>query len=253
MGASATLHAAQRFLGVGGDPAHGGRDHGGDQVLLRRVDADAARRLWDTSVETGGVVPADVLAAGTDGTRGPDRLGCPCNSDYMITSKMQERVSGWFAGRLPAEWQPVEVTVDKEEVTVVLATPDVELGADASEAARAEARAGRASAFREETRQLRMEIAQEAEHRFERKVSWGLAVGEHRVLWTHVSAPVMTRLRQPERMVLDTLVDAGVARSRSDALGWCVRLVGQHEGDWIARLREAMDTVAQVRAEGPAA
>lgn len=73
------------------------------------------------------------------------------------------------------------------------------------------------------------------------------------MLWTHVSAPVMTRLRQPERIVLDTLVDAGVARSRSDALGWCVRLVGQHERDWIARLREAMDSVAQVRAEGPAA
>ena len=43
----------------------------------------------------------------------------------------------------------------------------------------------------------------------------------------------MTRLRQPQRMVLDTLVDAGVARSRSDALAWCVRLVGQHEDDWL--------------------
>ena len=167
--------------------------------------------------------------------------------------EMQERVQGWFAGRLPAEWQPVDVRVDKEEITVVLSTPDVDLGADASDAARAEARAGRASAFREETRALRMEIAQEAQHRYERTVSWGLVVGEHRVLWTHVSAPVMTRLRQPERIVLDTLVEAGVARSRSDALGWCVRLVGQHEGDWIARLREAMDSVAQVRAEGPAA
>lgn len=166
---------------------------------------------------------------------------------------MQERVAGWFAGRLPAEWQPVDVTVDKEEVVVLLSTPDVDLGDQPTEAARAEARSGRASAFREETRQQRMEIAREAEHRFERTISWGLRVGEHRVLWTHVSAPVMTRLRQPERMVLDTLVDAGVARSRSDALGWCVRLVGQHEGDWIGRLREAMDSVAQVRSEGPAA
>lgn len=166
---------------------------------------------------------------------------------------MQEKVAGWFAGRLPAEWQPATVRVDKEEVTIVLTTPDVDLGDDASEAARAEARAGRASAFREETRALRMEIAQEAQHRYERKVSWGLRVGEHEVRWTQVSAPVMTRLRQPERMVLDTLVDAGVARSRSDALGWCVRLVGQHEGEWIERLRAAMDSVATVRSEGPAA
>ena len=172
----------------------------------------------------------------------------------MITNDLNERVTGWFAGRLPAEWQlaPAEVTVDREEITVILSIADVDLP-DASEAALAEARAGRASAFRKETRDQRMEIAREAQHRFERKVSWGLAVGEHRELWTHVSAPTMTRLRQPQRLVLDTLVDAGVARSRADALAWCVRLVGQHESDWIAELRDAMDTVADVRAKGPAA
>ncbi|HYF72222.1 MAG TPA: hypothetical protein VD864_05345 [Nocardioides sp.] len=172
----------------------------------------------------------------------------------MITSEQTERVRGWFAGRLPAEWQssPAEVTVDREEVTVVLSIPDVEIE-EPTEAALAEARAGRAAGFREETRERRMEIAREAQHRFERKVSWGLVVGEHRELWTHVAAPVMTRLRQPQRLVLDTLVDAGVARSRSDALAWCVRLVGQHEGDWLAELRRAMDTVADVRAKGPAA
>ena len=40
--------------------------------------------------------------------------------------------------------------------------------------------------------------------------------------------------------MLDTLVDAGVARSRSHALAWCVRLVGDHEGEWIDQLREAI-------------
>jgi hypothetical protein len=164
-------------------------------------------------------------------------------------------VRGWFAGRLPQEWQhaAAQVTVDREEITVRLTVPDVELGDDASDVARAEARAGRAKAFREETREHRMEIAREAEHRFEAKVSWGLAVGDHDELWTHVAAPVMTRLRQPQRMVLDTLVEAGVARSRSDALAWCVRLVGQHEDDWLGELREAMDSVADVRRRGPAA
>ena len=99
-----------------------------------------------------------------------------------------------------------------------------------------------------------MEIAREAEHRYDAKVSWGLRVGEgddRQELWTHVAAPVMTRLRQPQRMVLDTLVDAGVARSRADALAWCVRLVGQHEDDWLAELREAMTAVADVRARAP--
>jgi hypothetical protein len=172
----------------------------------------------------------------------------------MITNELNERVTGWFAGRLPAEWQsaPAVVTVDREEIMVVLTLPDIELEGG-SESALAEARAGRASAFREETRDQRMEIAREAQHRFERKVSWGVTVGDRTELWTHVSAPTMTRLRQPERLVLDTLVDAGVARSRADALAWCVRLVGQHEGDWIEELRQAMATVADVRATGPAA
>jgi hypothetical protein len=72
-----------------------------------------------------------------------------------------------------------------------------------------------------------------------------------KIMFTTFSVPVMTRLRQPERLVLDTLVDAGVARSRSDALAWCVRLVGEHEDSWLTDLREALRKVEQVRAEGP--
>ncbi len=173
----------------------------------------------------------------------------------MITQQQQERVRAWFAGRLPQEWQvePPRTTVDREEITVLLTVPGVDLGDDASEAARAEAAEGRAAAFREESRARRMEIADEAQRRFGRKVSWGVVVGDREFLWTHVSAPVMTRLRQPQRIVLDTLVEAGVARSRSDALAWCVRLVGQHTEDWLTDLREAMEAVRTVRDRGPAA
>ncbi len=173
----------------------------------------------------------------------------------MITNEALERVRGWFTGRLPADWSaaPAEITVDREEITVVLTLSDVEAAAEASDAELAEARAGRARGFREETREARMKIDREAQHRYERKVSWGVRVGDHSELWTNVSAPVMTRLRQPQRLVLDTLVDAGVARSRSEALAWCVRLVGQHEEDWLGELREAMDKVADVRDKGPAA
>jgi hypothetical protein len=177
----------------------------------------------------------------------------------MITTEGLERLRGWFTGRLPQDWQATapEVTADREEITVVLHLTDVALPEGTSAAERAEARAGRARAFREDTRAQRMEIAREAEHRYDRKVSWGVVLGEgedsHRELFTHIAAPVMTRLRQPERMVLDTLVDAGVARSRSEALAWCVRLVGRHEGDWLAELQQAMSSVADVRKRGPAA
>jgi hypothetical protein len=177
----------------------------------------------------------------------------------MLTSETQERVRGWFAGRVPPEWQrgDLEVTVDREEIVVMLPLADPELPGDATAVERGEARVGRAKAFREETRDRRIEVAREAEHRYQRKVSWGVVVGEgddaHRELFTHLAVPVMTRLRQPQRLVLDTLVDAGVARSRADALAWCVRLVGRHEGEWLDELRTAMDTVADVRSKGPAA
>lgn len=179
----------------------------------------------------------------------------------MITDTMREQVRGWLTGRLPEEWRAVapQIEVDREEITVVVHVPLPEVPADSSADEVRATGAGRAKAFREDTRERRMTIAREAEHRFGRKVSWGVVVGEpesedsHRELFTHVAAPVMTRLRQPERMALDTLVEAGVARSRADALAWCVRLVRQHEGDWLAELREAMHTVAGVRSKGPAA
>ncbi len=179
----------------------------------------------------------------------------------MITSEELERVRGWFAGRLPEEWKAAvpDVTVDREEITVILTIADVDLGeagAEASEAERDEARVGRVSAFREDTRRQRMSIADEAQRRYDRKVSWGVRIAgipDETALFTHVAAPVMTRLRQPQRQVLDTLVDAGVARSRADALAWCVRLVAQHQDDWLAELRQAMESVADVRAKGPEA
>ncbi|MDN5797162.1 MAG: hypothetical protein L0H79_15610 [Intrasporangium sp.] len=173
----------------------------------------------------------------------------------MITNEATERVRGWFTGRLPEEWRvaPPEITVDRDEITVVLTVADVDLPDGSSDSERAEARAGRAKAFREDTRERRIRVAREAQHRYERKVSWAVRVGDRTELFTHVAAPTMTRLRQPERLVLDTLVDAGVARSRADALAWCVRLVKQHEEDWLAQLREAMGHVADVREQGPAA
>ena len=140
-------------------------------------------------------------------------------------------IAAWFTQRLPQEWTsaaPPDVTVDREEITVVLTLTAPETAEGATEAENAEGLAGLVARFREDTRDRRIAIAREAEHRFRRKVAWGVRVGDRRELFTHLAVPVMTRLRQPERQVLDTLVDAGVARSRAHALAWCVRLVGQN-------------------------
>ncbi|HEV8419898.1 MAG TPA: hypothetical protein VGR13_00940 [Actinomycetota bacterium] len=164
-----------------------------------------------------------------------------------------EELTGWLAGRIPQGWftSPPEIDIDREEVLIVGTLPDVELSKGASPESLRAARAGRIKQHREDTREARMAIAREAEHRFRRKVSWGAVCGDERELFTTLSIPVMTRLRMPEREVLDTLVNAGVARSRSHALAWCVKLVAENEGQWIDKLREALSSVRQVRSEGP--
>jgi hypothetical protein len=161
--------------------------------------------------------------------------------------------AAWVTGALPDGWftGPPEVVVDRDEIVIVgpLGAPKVE--SSATDAERAAAEQGRISAFREETRERRIRLAQQIEHRYRRKVAWGVVSGGTRQLFTTMSAPVMTRLRQPERRVLDTLVDAGVARSRSEALAWCVRLVGQHAEEWLGELRTAMGAVDELRRRGP--
>lgn len=161
------------------------------------------------------------------------------------------QVRAWFTGRLPEGWftGAPEIVMDREEIAVVGAMPDP--SGEVPEEERSALIEGLIRRFREETRERRIEIAREAERRFQQKVSWGVSCGGETVMFTTLSVPVMTRLRQSERQVLDTLVAAGVARSRSDALAWCVRLVGRHTDTWLAELRDALRHVDRVRAGGP--
>src|SRR2546428_2282266 len=166
---------------------------------------------------------------------------------------MAGEIGAWFASRLPSAWfaGPPEVTSDGEEILVRGVLPDVDLAAGTAPEAREAAQVARIDRFREETRDERVKIARDAERRFRRKVAWGASCGDQTRIFTTLSLPVMTRLRMPERAVLDTLVAGGVARSRSDALNWCVRLVGMHQSDWISGLRGALVKVDQVGNKGP--
>ena len=150
---------------------------------------------------------------------------------------MTQSIDAFFTEKVPGEWftQPVRVEHDQDEILVIGTLPDGSV----------------ARQFREATRAERVAIAGEAESLYRRKVSWGVESGGETTLFTTVALPTMTRLRFPERRILDTLVEAGVARSRADALGWCVRLVGRHQSEWLSDLREALGSVERVRAEGP--
>jgi hypothetical protein len=175
--------------------------------------------------------------------------------------------AAWFAGRIPDGWftEPVTVRVDRDEILVTgsLAMPEVAEAATAPEAESADgsgpdtadlarvAAESRIAGFREETRAQRMAIADAAQATWHRTVSWTVRCGPVDTAFTTASVPVMTRLRFDQRQVLDTLIDAGVARSRSEAVVWCVRQVGEHQSEWIGRLQDAMTEVERIRNEGP--
>jgi hypothetical protein len=169
------------------------------------------------------------------------------------TALTDEELTGWFAGRLPDNLfaTPPQISADRDEILIVGEISEPELPADAAEATRNAARSARIARFRAETRDARIRVAREAERLFGRKVSWGARIGETEELFTTLGVPVMTRLRMEDRRTLDTLIDSGVARSRSEALAWCVRLVAKHQSEWIDSLRQALSSVEKVRAEGP--
>ena len=166
---------------------------------------------------------------------------------------LNDQIAGWFAGRIPKDWftSSPELTTDRDEILVIGTLAPPALPADATEETKTAAGEGRIDSFREGTREARMRVADEAEALFRRKVSWGARCGATGRLFTHLSVPIMTRLRVQERSVLDTLVDAGVARTRSDALAWCVRLIASKEDEWLRDLRKAFEEVERVRSKGP--
>ena len=163
---------------------------------------------------------------------------------------VSEEVRGWIAGRIPEQWFTAapEVRADRDEIWVIGMLPDVKVEGDE---ATKHARAGRIKQYREDTRLERIKISEEAEKRFGRPISWGVRIGDTQEMFTHLAVPAMTRLRMPEREVLDALVDAGVARSRAHALAWCVRLVQRNQSEWLKDLREATEKVGVVRQQGP--
>jgi hypothetical protein len=219
--------------------------------MTTRQDPEAANAAGTGSEDTG----SDDTGSedtGSEDTGSEDTGSEDTGSASARGAGAAGKVRAWCAGRLPADWfsAPPDIQVDREEITIVGTLPDPAAAGD-SAAERAAAAQGRIRRFREETRSRRIEIAREAEHRFRRKVSWGVTCGPVTEMFTTLSVPVMTRLRQSERRVLDTLVDAGVARSRSDALAWCVRLTGENADAWLARLRDALRHVEEVRDQGP--
>ncbi|MEI7770746.1 MAG: hypothetical protein WCI67_12180 [Chloroflexales bacterium] len=152
-----------------------------------------------------------------------------------------EEIESWVAQRLPAALAagPPQVRRYDDELVIMLqAAPP----ASPAEAAALIAR------LRGESRGLRVQIAAELERSQKLPVAWGIRAGSVEALFTSRTAPVMTRLARAERDVLDTLVAAGVAETRSSALAYAVRAFAAEHGEWLAEVRQAIAEVERVRA-----
>ena len=148
----------------------------------------------------------------------------------------------WLQQQIPAALQaaPPQVRLYPDELVIVL---DIAAPADAD----ASARQALIAQQRENTRGLRMQIADEVQRRSGLPVAWGMRAGDLEVLFTTRTMPVMTRLGRAEREVLDTLVAAGVADTRSSALAYTVRAFAAEHGEWLSEVREAIAEVERVR------
>jgi hypothetical protein len=170
------------------------------------------------------------------------------------TTTSTNEITGWVHGSLPDDLyeSPPDVRVDDAEILVVgdVGAPDVPADLD-DEAVRA-AEAARIDAFREATRDARIGVAQGAEARFGRTISWGATSGATTKRFTTVHAPVGTRLGYDHRRVLDALVEAGVASGRADALAWCVELVRRNQTEWLEQLEDALAAVRSAAEAAPA-
>lgn len=171
----------------------------------------------------------------------------------MTEKELESQLAEWFGARIPKEWftSPAEVSADDHEILVVGQLGDPRQEKAAAAEAKEAARSAKIREFRDSSREERISIAAQAERLFNRKVSWGAACGDVTKMFTGLGVPVMTRLRLTERSLLDTLVSSGVARSRSEALSWCVGLVASRQKDWIEDLRKATKQVDKVRRKGP--
>lgn len=164
----------------------------------------------------------------------------------MNTTELQS----WLKERLPADLVAgmPEIAIYDDEVIVTVPLATGALGDDLAGDERRQAEQRLIAQRREETRPLRMKLARELQKQLDLPVAWGMRVGGSEVLFTTRSAPVMTRLGRTEREVLDTLVAAGVADTRSAALAYAVRAFALEHADWIAEVRAAIAQVEQVRA-----
>jgi hypothetical protein len=155
-------------------------------------------------------------------------------------------IQQWLSERLPPDLVagPPEVRLYDDEAIIILRLPTPEDSADVGE------REHRLIIrLRESSRHVRMQLARELQRALHVPVAWGMRCGSTERIFTSCTVPVMTRLNRREREVLDTLVAAGVAETRSAALAYAVRAFAAAYDEWLIEVDEVIEQVQQVRSK----
>ena len=156
---------------------------------------------------------------------------------------VSEMLTNWLPATVLAE--SPEIIEDDDELLIVLNLGTAGVTGEAD--ARKQSEQEQIDRRRDETKSTRIRIGNRLGRATGKAVSWGMKVGDTRQLFTDNTSPVMTRLSRPERQVLDTLIAAGVANTRSAALGYIVRVFGEEHQDWLNEVQNAMSHVASLR------
>lgn len=168
-------------------------------------------------------------------------------TETATVSDLQE-LAQWLCGQLPASvlGNDPEVTIDADELLIIL-TLETEMFVDEGEATRRRAEQELVERLRSQTRQLRIQLGRHLERTYGCAVSWGMRAGETLELFTPNTAPVMTRLSRQERQVLDTLIAANIAHTRSAALSYIVRLFAAEHQEWLNTVQQAVQQMTSLR------
>lgn len=160
----------------------------------------------------------------------------------------QRELKEWLLHQLPPAITSceTEVTSDEDEMLVILHLDTSALG-ETKENERKRVEQACIVHYRAETKALRIQLAREIHEQYGYTVTWGMRAGKTIQFFTNNQKPVMTRLSYYERRVLDTLIAANVANTRSAALAYIVRTFAAEHQDWLDDVQEALVHVEQLR------
>ena len=167
----------------------------------------------------------------------------------MATIYDPQELTRWLLSQLPASvtGSDPEITLDADELLIILNlnTDSLKDGCEALKKREQELIERR----RSETRKLRIQLGRQLEEISGCAVSWGMQAGGTVELFTMNTVAVMTRLSHAERQVLDTLIAANVANTRSAALAYIVRAFAIEHQEWLNQAQEAAKHMANLRTQ----